>query len=197
MCSIHTGSTMGQGKGSFGANSVVGVVDPTFDASTGLLYLIPGRTMVLNIGASDGVLFIDLGNATTQDESKTEFGLAAFKATNASHTAVDAPLDTSPRTVDDPIRAGRCDEAFIGECERHLHSGLCEMAKAILAEVRSRYPGHLVEGLARKWVNHPGNFVALTIQNRDQSFAVHGFLQFIWQQEGYHICTFYLTLFQP
>jgi hypothetical protein len=47
------------------------------------------------------------------------------------------------------------------------------MAKAILAELRSRYPGHLVEGLVRKWVNHPGNFVALTIQNRDQSFAVH------------------------
>jgi hypothetical protein len=47
------------------------------------------------------------------------------------------------------------------------------IAERLLAEVRGRYPGNLNEGLARKWVNHPGNFLAITIQNRDQSFAVH------------------------
>jgi hypothetical protein len=164
---------MGEGKGSFGANSVVGVVDPTFDASKGLLYLIPDQTMVLNIGGSDDVLFFDLGNTTKPNESNAELGLTAFEAAKPSRATIDAPLDTSGRVADEPTPAGRGDQAFIGECERHLHSGLCDMAKAILAELRSRYPGHLMEGLARKWVNHPGNFVALTIQNRDQSFAVH------------------------
>jgi hypothetical protein len=47
------------------------------------------------------------------------------------------------------------------------------MAQRLISEIRAHYPGDLHEGLARKWVNHPGNFVALTIQNRDQSFAIH------------------------
>ncbi len=62
---------------------------------------------------------------------------------------------------------------FIASCRHHLGPDLVSMAERLLAEIRSRYPGELHEGLARKWVNHPENFVALTIQNRDQSFAIH------------------------
>ena len=108
------------------------------------------------------MLFFDLGNTTKPNELNPELGLTTFEAAKPSRTTIHAPLDTSGRVADEPPPAGRGDQAFIGEWERHLRSGLCDMAKAILAELRSRYPGHLIEGLARKWVNHPENFVALT-----------------------------------
>jgi hypothetical protein len=59
------------------------------------------------------------------------------------------------------------------ECRRYFGKELVALAEGLLATVRSDYPGELREGLARKWVNHPDNFVALTIQNRDHSFVVH------------------------
>lgn len=62
---------------------------------------------------------------------------------------------------------------FLASCRHHLGTNLVAMAERLLAEIRNSYPGELHEGLARKWVNHPENFVALTIQNRDQSFAIH------------------------
>ena len=68
---------------------------------------------------------------------------------------------------------GRGDRAFLVQCEHHLNLELNVLAKDLLSSVRDRYPGELLEGLARKWVNHPSNFFALTIQNRDQSLAVH------------------------
>jgi hypothetical protein len=47
------------------------------------------------------------------------------------------------------------------------------MAKRIMAAVRKQYSGKLREGKARKWVNYPDNFLAMTIQTRDGSFAIH------------------------
>src|SRR5262245_15996733 len=107
---------MGEGKGSLGANSVVGVVDPTFDASAGVLYLPPDQTEVLNIGGSDEVLFLDLGNTTKPNEANAELGLTAFEAAKPSRATIDAPLDTSGRVVGEPTPAGRGDQAFLAEC---------------------------------------------------------------------------------
>jgi hypothetical protein len=89
-------------------------------------------------------------------------------------------LPASPDRVAEPVRReaasptlGRGDRAFLDHCEQHLNHELTGMGRKLLAAVRDRYRGELHEGLARKWVNHPGNFFALTIQPRDQSFAVH------------------------
>jgi hypothetical protein len=50
---------------------------------------------------------------------------------------------------------------------------LAQAAEQLLSAVRQEFPGELCEGLARKWVNHPNNFFAVTIQPRDGSFAIH------------------------
>ncbi len=78
--------------------------------------------------------------------------------------------------LDDPdgrklVRHG--DQAFLASCEEHLTPDLTQIAADLLASIRDQYPGQLKEGKARKWVNDPDNFVALTIQNRDKSFAVY------------------------
>src|SRR5262249_17041729 len=83
------------------------------------------------------------------------------------------PSNLASSNVEAPAVGTRGDTAFLAECERHLNPELVALAKKLLSEVRSRYPGELHEGQARKWVNDRGNFFALTIQNRDQSFAVH------------------------
>jgi len=54
-----------------------------------------------------------------------------------------------------------------------LPQEIYEMAQHLLQEIRRHYPGEMQEGLARKYVNWPHNFFALTIQNRDESLAVH------------------------
>jgi hypothetical protein len=146
---------IGEGRSSFGARSVVGVWRADFDAGAGLLSVDPDATTVLNIGASDDVFFLDLGDG------------------DGTRAQSSRPAEASSRDPGSSTSAGRADKAFLQECERHLDPQLVSMAQRLLSEVRARYRGDLQEGKARKWVNHPGNFVALTIQNRDQSFAIH------------------------
>ena len=54
-----------------------------------------------------------------------------------------------------------------------MSDSLVSLIKDLLDGVRQRYPGELWEGQARKWVNSPDNFVAITIQPRDRSFAIY------------------------
>jgi hypothetical protein len=145
----------GEGKSSRGAKSVLGVTQPDFSREALTLSLNPDHASVLNIGTTNEALIIDLGaigaRQTHSGEGTSAGGGGGQKA--------------------DPT--GKGDQAFLAECRRHLDERLVGMAERLLSAVRERYPGNLSEGLARKWVHQPGNFVALTIQNRDQSFAVH------------------------
>jgi hypothetical protein len=65
------------------------------------------------------------------------------------------------------------DAAFLLECRRQLPSELARLAARLIAEIRHRFSGEMLEGQNRKWVNGPVNFIAITIQHRDQSLAVH------------------------
>lgn len=145
----------GDGKSSFGAKSVLGVTQPDFSHEALTLSLNPNDASVLNIGTSNEVLIVDLGMSDVRQPHPEE-GIKA----GAERAKMASPT-------------GKGDEAFLAECRRHLNERLVSMAERLLSAVRERYPGNLHEGLARKWVNQTGNFVALTIQNRDQSFAVH------------------------
>lgn len=136
-----------------GLVSVLGVIEPEFDEANGMLSIDNRQAHVLNIGKSDRVLIVDLGTSPPP--------------TTGQQTTAPA----SGPTGSEPD--GRGDNMFIASCRHHLGPDLVSMAERLLTEIRSRYPGELHEGLARKWVNHPENFVALTIQNRDQSFAIH------------------------
>ena len=64
------------------------------------------------------------------------------------------------------------DTAFLNECRRHLNANLITMSTELVHAFRSRHPGNMVEGQARKWVNHPSRSVALKIQILDQSLVV-------------------------
>jgi hypothetical protein len=132
-----------------GQVSVIGVVEVEYDEAARVLSIDNRQAHVLNVGKSDRTLFIDLGASPSPTQE----------------------LQPSSPTKGEP--EGRGDNMFIASCQHYLGSGLVAMAERLLSEVRSRYPGELHEGLARKWVNQPENFFALTIQNRDQSFAIH------------------------
>jgi hypothetical protein len=65
------------------------------------------------------------------------------------------------------------DLSFLGECRRHFSKDMYALAELFLSKIREKHSGSMREGLARKWVNYPDNFIAITIQNRDQSMAVY------------------------
>ncbi|MDA4844675.1 hypothetical protein [Hoeflea poritis] len=66
------------------------------------------------------------------------------------------------------------DQAFIAACEAEaLPPKIVELGKKFLSRVRDFSNDRLREGKHRKWVTYPKNFLALTIQNRNQQFCVH------------------------
>lgn len=79
------------------------------------------------------------------------------------------PLPLANNTV-----LGKSDAEFIASCRSHeMPDDLVEGMERLLKRVRTEFAGALREGLNRKWVNYPENFVAITIQHRDRSFAVN------------------------
>ena len=145
----------GECRTNVGAISVLGLTRPVFSPDTQTLSIDPDDASVLNIGTSDKALFLDLGR---QGEPEVRGAQRVSRSDQFDKADVPAAIG---------------DQAFIVECRRHLNEDLVVMAEELLSAVRQRYPGKLNEGKARKWVNLPDNFFALTIQNRDMSFAVH------------------------
>jgi hypothetical protein len=137
---------LGTPAASVGERSVIGVTRPHFEPDRRVLSFDPGAARILNKGAQSTAIIVDLGEAAQADAP----GLPDY---------------------DDAFRRG--DDAFIDECRAHLPRMLAEGIVQIIADLRRQYPGHFQEGLARKWTNQPGSFVALTIQPRDRSLAIH------------------------
>jgi hypothetical protein len=149
---------LGEPKSRTGQRSVVAIRDAHFDAEAHLLSFSPEKATALNIGSTDETLIIDIGNVLPASLEDVPVERHAERSHN----------------VEPPEPLGSGDAAFLAECRRHFRKeSLVRMGTELLAEIRKHYPGKLIEGQARKWVNYPGNFVALTIQNRDQSFAIH------------------------
>ena len=140
--------------------SVIAVNGAEFEASSQRLYLDPSTASVLAFGTSDEVVFLDLG---ANDELVAQ--------TRATAATVEAAVAAPAGYQRSRLRFG--DQEFIRECERLLGEEFGRMARSLLGELRRQYPGNLYEGLARKWVNDPENFVAITIQPRDRSLAIH------------------------
>jgi len=65
-------------------------------------------------------------------------------------------------------------EMFLKACTKeNMPVEKSEFAREFLRGVRKFSDDELVEGKARKWVTKPNNFLAITIQNRKQNFAIH------------------------
>lgn len=138
---------------SLGARSVIGLFGPDFDAASAQLVLDPSSIVVLAVGDSEETLLIDLKKSVAGNP-----GLG-----DQTHTAA----------ADVPKGGGKGDEAFLRASLALLSNDLVSSIQCLLEQVRQRHPGELREGQARKWVNSPDNFLAITIQPRDRSFAIH------------------------
>lgn len=135
-----------------GERSVVAVFgeEPAFRVG-GELALSPSELVVLNVGSTDAAWVLHLG------QSVNEQGEVAMPV----HAISDAVM-------------GKSDTEFIASCRAHeMPDDLVEGMERLLKRVRTEFSGALREGQNRKWVNYPDNFVAITIQHRDRSFAVH------------------------
>lgn len=134
---------LGRPANQAGEVSVVGV--GTAREVSGSLYFSLDDAAVLNAGTSTRAIIVRLRS--------------------------EAPSAVAPRGRPDAAIAG--DDQFLTECRRLLPRDVAELASELVGAIREIRSGHLHEGKARKWVNYPSNFVALTIQNRDQSLAIH------------------------
>jgi hypothetical protein len=66
------------------------------------------------------------------------------------------------------------DDSFIAACRSEgLPEAVIRLGQSFLARIREFSDDKLREGMHRKWVTYPKNFLALTIQNRNQQFCIH------------------------
>jgi hypothetical protein len=138
---------LGDAHSTIGKRSVVGVIAPSYEAPSRRLLIEPAKTTVFNIGNSDDTILMDLGLVEAQK--------------NEPRAQLERPWNNG-------------DMQFLATCRREkLSEHLVNAAKKILTRLREKYDGQMKEGKARKWVNYPDNFLALVIQPRDNSFAIH------------------------
>jgi hypothetical protein len=143
---------LGNSQLAVGSRSIVGVWKPAYELATRRLLIEPAQATVFNVGDTDEVFVIDLGAPEGHADRK-----------------VVGKLDQ-----ESALNLGNDDLSFLAACRREkLPEHLIVAAEQILKTVRSRYQGQMKEGKARKWVNYPDNFLALVIQPRDESFAIH------------------------
>lgn len=146
---------LGEARFQIAEKSVIGVSGAKFSSSEGELAVDPATIYVLNVGLSQDAIVLDLG-------SNEKFDVYA---------ALRNLVERRPLGGQGELRRG--DQEFLNACRQELLPDLVRLGEQLLERIRSQYPGELHEGLARKWVNYPDNFFAMTIQNRDQSFAIH------------------------
>jgi hypothetical protein len=144
---------LGTPKAQEGKQSIVATLDNPIDRISGSLVLFDHKVIVLNLGTTEDVIVIKLGQTKEQ------------------RTPATTPSQHQSQTGG---ALQRGDAQFIVACRHHqLPSDMINAMEFVLKRVRAEFPGYLVEGQNRKWVNHPDNFVAITIQNKDLSFAIH------------------------
>jgi len=153
---------LGDSRSSFGCRSVLATTGAIFNDATRELSVAPGATTVLNIGATDDALVIEVGQRGDVVEAED----AEAEDTIKSYNFIES-VAGHRKTLE------RGDAAFLAECRRLMPPDLTQAAEQLLSAVRQEFPGEVEEGLARKWVNYPRNFFAITIQPRDVSFAIH------------------------
>lgn len=108
---------------------------------------------------ADGTLYFDLANAIVLNEGETEETLIL-------------DLADEPASSETLVHRLAGDDSFRAAATGLLAPEMSMTAHAILDGIRNEFKGELVAVQGRKWVHSPANFVALTIQNRDQSIAI-------------------------
>lgn len=125
-----------------------------------------GQRSVLGVTAAD---FDEATGALSIDPAKT---VLLNIGSSGEAVVVDLGCNDAAKASQEELPTTG-DQRFVAECTRQLGQEFGDMARQLLADVRHLHQGHMHEGQARKWVNYPGNFVAITIQPRDRSLAIH------------------------
>jgi hypothetical protein len=145
---------LGQARSQSGARSIVGAVGQSPALLDGALSVAPADIVILNLGTTEETLVLHLGQSLVSEGPR-------IMQTQITHSNNGSVFE-------------RGDEQFIASCKSNgLPDALVTGITELLERVRAEYDGELHEGLHRKWVNYPDNFVAITIQNRDRSFAMN------------------------
>lgn len=125
------------------------IVSGKIEERNGELRLNSGEAKVVLCGTSDDTLIVDADHANVRDSSITRY------------SEISSDRTRTPS-----------DEAFLTACASLVGPELRKLGELLLAGFRSDFAGSLVEGKSRKWTNTPLNFLAITIQNRNRSFAI-------------------------
>jgi len=138
----------------------------------------PGRS-VIGLAAADlspdrESLNFQLNDASLLNLGDVDECLAILLKTTAGEVPA-TPKPTPERRQPSRVEAGRSgDAAFITACRSEkLPEPVIKLAQDFLVAVRGFSKDELREGLHRKWVTYPRNFLAITIQNRNQQYCIH------------------------
>lgn len=138
-----------------GKISIIGVLNPEFDKGSSRLIIDVNQAHPLNLGSSDRVLIVNLNADVSTEADKNHDG----KYSESENNGI--------------IPLGYGDKEFLRSCQKYLKPQIASLAERLLMKIRRECPGDLRECKNRKWVNYPDNFLAITIQNRDQSLAIN------------------------
>ena len=141
---------LGPAKCGVGSRSVVGVPFVEVAPDGRNISFSVKQAHVLNLGDGNECLVISLARAGGDGTDEVPEG----------------------RLSEQPKGAG--DANFLRSCRSEgLPDETVRLAEDFLAAVRDFSEDDLHEGLSRKWVTKPRNFLAITIQNRNKQFCVH------------------------
>jgi hypothetical protein len=138
--------SLGRSSSAVGMRSVIGVISAEW--VDGKLFFRPEDAVVLNAGLSEAALIVALESAN------------------------GAMTDSQTHQTPEPDLVIQGDDGFRAVANALLPADMASVANDLISEIRTSFPGNLVAGRGRKWVNSPANFVAITIQNRDESLAI-------------------------
>ena len=140
---------LGEPRHTQGRPSVVLLAGLQFDAGPRRLEFDPSGVVVLNLGTTTDVVLVD-----TRDPGSVA-------------------MTGAPAVAAEPAPAlGPGDQAFLTMVRRDAPR-LLPTARGLVSGVRALFPGDLVRGRRRSFVEGPDNFWAVDIQPRAGNFQVH------------------------
>jgi hypothetical protein len=147
---------LGKPRSRSSGRSVIGLKACKLSADKEFLTFELGEAALLNLGdAKDSIAILLDGPSKEASPNRSESRLGGQADANVSR-----------------LRSG--DDSFIAACRSEgLPEAVVQLGQSFLTEIREFSDDKLREGMHRKWVTYPKNFLALTIQNRNQQFCVH------------------------
>ncbi len=153
-------AVLGKPRSQVSGCSIIGLTACEISGNQDFLTFQLSDASLLNLGDAGDCIAVLLERPNTHGHSQSN----AVLKPDALRQAV-TPLPQGYR---------KGDGAFIAACHtERLPETVLDLGQDFLSSIREFSDDRLQEGLHRKWVTYPKNFLAITIQNRNQQFCVH------------------------